>query len=242
VPKTNPFGLYSNPQEAVRSVNDGYSYWTGKLTEASFALSLAVIGANWAVFGSVDRILGNWLAEFSIAAAILNLAISLIGSERLGELLRRRINYAEENHPRWQNEFNQSVGQATPWPFTQTIDDVAKVSRYAKVALPIIGGVLFGIALFTQPKVETKESQSSRSSLATPPVPLTTPEATKQIATMTPTPNNTPSSSATPGASSSPTSPNSNGFDGRYCPLAAALSPSLIASASLTYLPFFVLP
>src|SRR5207248_5912701 len=27
-----------------------------------------------------------------------------------------------------------------------------------------------------------------------------------------------------------------------YCPLAAALSPSLIASASLTYFPFFVLP
>jgi hypothetical protein len=30
--------------------------------------------------------------------------------------------------------------------------------------------------------------------------------------------------------------------DSRYCPLAAALSPSLIASASLTYLPFFVVP
>jgi hypothetical protein len=30
--------------------------------------------------------------------------------------------------------------------------------------------------------------------------------------------------------------------DGRYCPLAAGLSPSLIASASLTYLPFLVVP
>jgi hypothetical protein len=30
--------------------------------------------------------------------------------------------------------------------------------------------------------------------------------------------------------------------DSRYCPLAAALSPSLIASASLTYLPFLVVP
>src|SRR5260370_28851896 len=29
---------------------------------------------------------------------------------------------------------------------------------------------------------------------------------------------------------------------GRHCPLAAALSPSLIASASFTYLPFLVLP
>jgi hypothetical protein len=30
--------------------------------------------------------------------------------------------------------------------------------------------------------------------------------------------------------------------DGRYCPLAAGLSPSLIASASLTYLPLLVVP
>jgi len=30
--------------------------------------------------------------------------------------------------------------------------------------------------------------------------------------------------------------------DGHYCPLAAGLSPSLIASASLTYLPFLLLP
>ena len=30
--------------------------------------------------------------------------------------------------------------------------------------------------------------------------------------------------------------------DCRYCPLGAGLSPSLIASASLTYLPFFVVP
>ena len=31
-------------------------------------------------------------------------------------------------------------------------------------------------------------------------------------------------------------------FASSYCPLAAALSPSLIASASLTYLPFLVVP
>jgi hypothetical protein len=30
--------------------------------------------------------------------------------------------------------------------------------------------------------------------------------------------------------------------DGHYCPLAAGLSPSLIASASLTYFPFLLLP
>jgi len=36
--------------------------------------------------------------------------------------------------------------------------------------------------------------------------------------------------------------PTPTGFDGLYRPLAAALSPSLIASASLTYLPFLVVP
>jgi hypothetical protein len=66
-------GLYGNPQEALKSIRDDYFYWTSKLTESSFVLSLALIGANWAVFGSVDKVRNNIWAELSIAAVIFSL-------------------------------------------------------------------------------------------------------------------------------------------------------------------------
>ncbi len=118
------------------------------MTESSFALSLALIGANWAVFGSVDRLRSNIWAEMSIAAVILNLVISLIGNWWLGGLLRKRVEYAEQDATRWQKEFTENAGKSTPWPSTQTIDCLAIVFRFAKVFLPVIGGACFLVVLF----------------------------------------------------------------------------------------------
>jgi hypothetical protein len=150
-PKPNGGGLYDSPQAAVNSVREDYFYWTGKLTESSFVLSLAVIGANWAVFGSVDKILNNICAEISIAFVMLNLVISLIGNAWLGRLLRQRIDYAEHDRTRWEKEFVTKADKVTPWPYTQTINCWGAVFRIAKIFLPIIGGAFFLIALFTQP-------------------------------------------------------------------------------------------
>jgi hypothetical protein len=116
-------GLYNSPQEAVKSLREDYFYWTGKVTESSFALSLAVIGANWAVFGSVDKILNNIWAELSITAVILSLVISLIGNGLLGRLLRQRIAYSEQDPTRWREEFNENASKSSPWPSTQKIDN-----------------------------------------------------------------------------------------------------------------------
>jgi hypothetical protein len=153
-------GLHESSQAALKSIRDDYFYWTGKLTESSFALSLAVIGANWAVFGSVDKVLNNIWAELSIAAVISSLVISLIGNGWLGRLLRQRIEYAERDTTRWQKEFSENAGKSTPWPSTQTIDCWAAVFRLAKIFLPVIGGAFFLIALFTQPKAQKDESHS----------------------------------------------------------------------------------
>jgi hypothetical protein len=136
------------------------------LTEGSFALSLAVIGANWAVFGSVDKILSNICAEISIAVVILSLAISLIGSGCLGMLLRKRVEYAEQNTKRWQKEFAEHAGKSTHWPSTKTIDHWAMAFRIAKISLPVIGGAFFVFALFTQPKAQKNESHSRVSARA----------------------------------------------------------------------------
>jgi len=163
-------GLYSSPQAAVTSIWEAYHYWTSKLTESSFALSLAVIGANWAVFGSVDKVLNNIWAELSIAAVILSLVISLIANGWLGRLLRKRVEYAEQDQKRWQEEFNENVGKLTPWPYTKGIDRLAGYFRVAKVILPVLGGACFLIALFAHPKAEKEQSHSGLPASPTPSV------------------------------------------------------------------------
>jgi hypothetical protein len=154
--------LYKDPQDAVKSLQEGYLYWTGKLTESSFALSLAVIGANWAVFGSVDRVFGNPWSEVSIAVVILSLVLNLFGNWKLGGMLRKQIAYAEEDPQRWEAEFKKASGISSPWPSTPKIDRSAITLRWLRTFLPTLGGACFLVALFIHPKVVSKnESQSA---------------------------------------------------------------------------------
>jgi hypothetical protein len=140
--------LYKDPQEALKVLQDGYLYWTGKLTESSFALSFAVIGANWAVFGSVDRVFSNPWSEVSIGTVILNLVLNLFGYWMLGGMLRKRLVYAQEDPKRWEKEFREEYGKSTPWPSTSRIDRWAGALRSVRTFLPAIGGACFLIALF----------------------------------------------------------------------------------------------
>ena len=89
--------LYETPSDALKAVHEDYHYWTGKLTESSFELSVAVIGANWAVFGSLAGILDNLCAQASISTVIVGLGINLVGAKWLGEMHRERIAYAESD-------------------------------------------------------------------------------------------------------------------------------------------------
>jgi hypothetical protein len=139
--------LYKDPQEGLKTLQEGYLYWTGKLTESSFALSLAVIGANWAVFGSVDRVLSNPWSEVSIAAVILSLVLNLFTDWKLGGMLRQRIAYAQEDPTRWEKEFKEASGTSIPWPSTARIDRWATALRVVRTFLPTVGGACFLIAL-----------------------------------------------------------------------------------------------
>jgi len=145
-------GLYESPRDALKSIRDDFSYWTGKVTETSFALSLAVIGANWAVFGSVDKLLNNIWAELSIATIILSLGVSLIGYWYLGGQLWARIAYAEQDAARWRDEFTRNVGKATPWPSTKWIDRLAARFRFLRTFLPVVGGALFLLLFSLSPR------------------------------------------------------------------------------------------
>ena len=150
-----PTGLYGTPRDALKAIGGDFTYWTTKVTETSFALSLGVIGANWAVFGSVNKFLNNPYAELSIATVIFSLGVSLIGYWYLGGQLRRRIEYAEGNPAKWREEFIENEGKATAWPSTERIDAVARRFRFLRTFLPVIGGAFFLIALIPQFRGQT---------------------------------------------------------------------------------------
>src|SRR2546429_7135017 len=116
--------LYADAGEALKEVRKDFYYWSTKLTESSFALSLAVIAANWAVFGSLDKILNNRWSQFSIASVILALGLNLIGYKRLIDALRKQIRYAEADRPRWHTEFDESLKMRTDWPYTAKITSI----------------------------------------------------------------------------------------------------------------------
>jgi hypothetical protein len=65
----------------------------------------------------------------------------------MGELLHSRIEYAEMDAVRWEAEFRETAGKLDPWPFTRTMNFLARTMREAKAWLPLTAGGLFLIAL-----------------------------------------------------------------------------------------------
>jgi hypothetical protein len=142
--------LYKNPGAALKAIRDDYFYWTENLTKNSFTLSITIIAANWAVFGSVDHIMINLWSKLSILLVVLCLALNLAGAKILGELHRKRIEYAENDPKRWHNEFIQTKGTNSNWPSTRAIDRIAIWLRGLKTWLPLSSGAIFFIALFAE--------------------------------------------------------------------------------------------
>ncbi len=139
---------YSNAGDAQKDLQKDYEYWTGKLTDLSFQLSLAIIGANWAAFGNLEKILHNPWAKASLASIILGIAINLLGTKHLGELLDKRLGYAKADPGRWEKEYVAACRAPGHWPFTAKTDDLARFLRDVKTWAPLVAGALFLIGLF----------------------------------------------------------------------------------------------
>lgn len=142
--------LFESPKDALQAVRVDFLYWTGWLTDTSFQLSCAVIAANWAVFGSADKLLTSFWSNLSVGIVFVSLGLNVLGGKWLGELHRARIEYAETNAERWRDEFQKTAGKRDPWPFTGKIENVARASREAKTWLPILAGLSFLVALLSR--------------------------------------------------------------------------------------------
>lgn len=138
-------GLYKTPEDAKESVSKAYDDWSGNLSTTSLQMCYALIAANWTIFGSVNGILRSDWAKWSILMVLVALASSVIGSGILSELLRRRVNYAEADYPRWDSEFRAAYGKEDPWPYTELIDSIGASLRWIKAGLTLISGLLLVI-------------------------------------------------------------------------------------------------
>lgn len=142
--------LYESAHEALEAVREDYSYWSGRLTDTSLQLSYAVIAANWAVFGSVDKIMKNPWSKLSVVLVVVGLGLGVAGAKWISELLRGRLDYAETDNMRWNAEFQETAGKRDPWPFTGTIEFLGRAMREAKTWLPLAaGGSFLAALLFT---------------------------------------------------------------------------------------------
>jgi hypothetical protein len=160
-PKARQTRLFASADEGTKAVREDFLYWTGKLTESSLQMSFAVIAANWAVFGSVQQVMNNFWAKASLSVVVTSVALSLVGAKHMGELHRRRAEYAVEDSERWEKEYAATLDGSEPWPFTNWIQLIGRVLRELKTWLPLVGGALFIIALLCGQHSQPRSSGGS---------------------------------------------------------------------------------
>ena len=154
--------LYEDEAEALKTVHERYHYWTEKLTNSSFELSLSVIATNWAIFGSVQGILTNCWAKYSMAVVLFSLMLNLIGTKFMSEWLCKQVDLAEADPKGWTNQYQKSLGTSGPWPFTKRIITLGNCLREAKTWLPIVSVVILIIGLFVSGANNVTTNGSSR--------------------------------------------------------------------------------
>jgi hypothetical protein len=134
---------YTSAAEALKDLDDAYNYWSAKVTETSTAFALGLIAANWAIYGS-QGLKTLLLPRLSVFCALLLLLVGLVVAHWLTHEHDKQHEYAEENSERWTAEYEKArANKRNPWPYTSRIECIGEVSRWLKVLLPIIGGLLF---------------------------------------------------------------------------------------------------
>lgn len=147
-PRDDEGWFYESPGAGLNAVKGSFDYWSGRITESSATLAIAVIAGNWAIFGSVEKILRNDWSRWSLISVILALGINLYGMRHLSEAHRKRMDWGEEHRDEWIKEFNETKGRRGAWPYTKSILFWSRLFRECRTWLPLIGGILFLIALF----------------------------------------------------------------------------------------------
>ncbi len=139
---------FDSAGEGLKRLREDFHYWTERRTTLCLQLWLALIGANWAVFKSVDRLFGNVWAVASIGIATLGVGIDLWHAHRMGELHRKAIDAANAKPDVWQDRWRRGWGDSNEkWPFTNEIEWTGKWFGSVRFYATLIGWGLFFLAL-----------------------------------------------------------------------------------------------
>lgn len=134
--------IYQSAAEGQKALQSRYEYWTAKINEHSFQVSISLIAANWAVHSS--SVSGSVLAVFSIAFALLTLLLSLGGALGMSLLHYSAFYDSVKNNSKWNERWKDAErNQASPWPFTHGIISLGIWIAWLKVIIPCVSAILF---------------------------------------------------------------------------------------------------
>ena len=147
---TKGVGVYGSAEDALSEVFEAFNYWSSQVTTTSVQMCYAIIGANWVVFTSVGKILGNAWAMASLATVLLTLTLNMVSSLGFAEWMRRRFEKADKNRPGWDAEFEREKDKHGVWPYTEGVERMSVAMRYVKVLLPLASGLMLIIGAVLQ--------------------------------------------------------------------------------------------
>jgi hypothetical protein len=142
------FRRFNSPGDGAKELQEGFNAWCSILTKHSIEATLAIIAANWAVYGNTEVILDNIWSKWSLIVAVTFLGLNLVGTGWMTFLYNKHRRYADENKIRWKNLYEEADNKTTPWPYTHLIQAVGSISRFLKVIMPFMATTFFIVSLF----------------------------------------------------------------------------------------------
>lgn len=141
---------YSSAAEGRKALQEGYNYWTGRITDLVFQSSLAMIAANWALISGLHPTrFARSLMIVSTVLAIVSLFVGLWGARRMASLHYKQYLFSEQHRKTWQEQWEQSETIESKWPYTQEIEDSGSRFSDAKFWLLVIAGIAFAVGAIT---------------------------------------------------------------------------------------------
>jgi hypothetical protein len=159
-------------------VNGEFLYWSERLSSASLQLNLGVIGAHWAIWGTMDEIRSRPLAVCSLIFVGLGVLLNLwFASWLAGRLYDRHLASASDDD-NWNQEcLNCDKYSGKPkgdaghmvlhsryrhFPLTPWLGGAARLFRIVRLVFPTAGAALLVLSLYASgaPRAEAPAVQS----------------------------------------------------------------------------------
>lgn len=148
-PASDEFGqCYESPAAGLKDLASAYDYWTGKITDSSLQLCLAIVAGNWAVHQNRAALLQNKFALVSLSLVLTALMVNLVGAFVMARLNRKHFYTSQANRRDWIEQWRAAERTPMEWPFTHQIGFWGYAFTIAKVAIVLIAGLCLVIGAF----------------------------------------------------------------------------------------------